>query len=403
MHLDSPLRSLALKDERLQAKVLTASRTALQRMVQFAIDEDVCAILIAGDLYDGNERSAKTAAFLVQEMDRLRDASIAVYYIKGNHDAENPVTGEIALPSNVHVFDGRGSKNLLPGTDVWIHGVSFRGKHSAESLLPKFEPPVAGAINIGMLHTSLTGAAGHDPYAPCAVSDLQAAGFDYWALGHVHKRQVHSTAPWIVMPGIPQGRDIGEAGPKSATLLKIDGAKIDIEDVPISAVEFRQSFCDTTGVSEDEELRSLLRAHISQEAVSTQSDTAILRVTLSGATPLAWAILRDRDVWEQTLMDLAEDTGVLWIEQVNFDVMPSTTSEVSTDAVAELGVLMDEILHDDGFQAAAKAEIEQMVALLPADRRRDVLPDATSLAPLIKSLAEDGALLMLAQMKGVSK
>jgi exonuclease SbcD len=203
-----------MKNDQLAAQVRSASRQALETMVQFCIDEDISAFLIAGDLYDGQERSAKTAAYLAGQMQRLAEAGVKVFYIKGNHDAENPVAGEIALPSNVHVFDGRGEKVQLAEHPVSIHGVSFRDRHAPESLLPKYPTPEPSAINIALMHTSLTGAEGHDLYAPCSVSDLAGAGFDYWALGHVHKRQVHAQDPWIVMPGMPQGRDIGEAGPK---------------------------------------------------------------------------------------------------------------------------------------------------------------------------------------------
>lgn len=237
IHLDSPLRSLALRDEGLRDAVQAATRAAFTRIVDVALAEGVAALLIAGDLFDGAERSARTAAFLTGQLDRLKSAGISVFYIKGNHDAENPITGELTLPDNVHVFDGRGGKMQLTD-DIWVHGVSFAGRHAPESLLPKFSPPVPGAINIAMLHTSLAGAAGHDVYAPCSVSDLAAMGFDYWALGHVHKRQVHAQSPWVVMPGIPQGRDIGEAGPMSATMLNIDDASISIEEVITSAVEF---------------------------------------------------------------------------------------------------------------------------------------------------------------------
>ncbi len=91
LHLDSPLKSLALKDERLREQVQTATRTTLERLVQYGIDEGISALLITGDLFDGKERSAKTAAFLISEMDRLGESGISVFYIKGNHDAENPI------------------------------------------------------------------------------------------------------------------------------------------------------------------------------------------------------------------------------------------------------------------------------------------------------------------------
>ncbi len=179
LHLDSPLRSLAMKDDRLAAQVRGASRQALETMVQYCIDERVSAFLISGDLYDGQERSAKTAAYLAAQMHRLAQADVRVFYIKGNHDAENPIAGEIDLPPNVHVFDGRGEKVQLTDHPVYIHGVSFRDRHAPESLLPKYTAPEQGAVNIAMMHTSLAGAEGHDLYAPVSVGELAGAGFDY--------------------------------------------------------------------------------------------------------------------------------------------------------------------------------------------------------------------------------
>ncbi|SUZ33180.1 putative metallophosphoesterase YhaO [Roseibaca ekhonensis] len=177
VHLDSPLRSLALRDAALRAEVEAATRSAFGRIIDVALSEGVAALLIAGDLFDGKARSARTAAFLTAQLDRLRTAHIRVFYIKGNHDAENPITGGLELPDNVHVFDARGGKVQL-AEDVWVHGVSFADRHAPESLLPRFPAPVPGAVNIAMLHTSLAGASGHDTYAPCNVSDLERVRFD---------------------------------------------------------------------------------------------------------------------------------------------------------------------------------------------------------------------------------
>ncbi len=397
LHLDSPLASLALRDEDLRAQVLTASRRALERMVDFCLAEDVAALLIAGDLYDRAERSAKTAAYLTLQMERLRAADIRVFYIKGNHDAENPITGEIALPANVHVFDGRGSKVQL-APEVWIHGVSFRDRHAPESLLPQFGAPEPGAVNIAMLHTSLTGASGHDPYAPCAVADLAQMGFDYWALGHVHKRQVHATAPWVVMPGNPQGRDIGEAGAKSATLLTIDAGRITVVEVPTSAVEFRQSEVSLTGLEDDDAIRDALRAHLAAEA-SGVADGAVLRLTLTGVTSRAWTLRRDRDYWAGILGQMARDTGRLWIEKLDFAVAPPAAVS-SNDAVTEVQGLMARIAEEDGFREEARQELEQVLALLPPARRAKLAPDPVTQAALLDRLAGDAVLAMAAAMRG---
>ncbi|KDB05131.1 metallophosphoesterase [Defluviimonas sp. 20V17] len=403
VHLDSPLTSLALRDETLRASIQSATRSAFIRIVDTALAEGVAALLITGDLYDGAQRSAKTAAFLTGQLERLRAAGIPVFYIKGNHDAENPITGEVALPYNVHVFDGRGGKVQLAGADVWIHGVSFNGKHAPDSLLGKFGAPVSGAVNIAMLHTSLAGAAGHDNYAPCSVADLATLGFDYWALGHVHKQQVHSEAPWVVMPGIPQGRDIGEAGPKTATLLSIDKGGIAVEEVPTSVVSFFGHSIDVSGAENDDEIRQRIRSslHAPIEGLRPDDD-AILRLTLKGRTVRHWQILRDRDIWGETVSQIAEETGRLWIEKLSFALeAPGTAAD--TSAAEELGGLMAQIVSEDGFAAQALAEVDEVLSQLPAARRAALLSDEAALSALTKMLAEAGSEHLFALMKGASE
>jgi len=398
IHLDSPLRSLALRDPDLRERVQTASRAALSRIVDLALTEDVAALLIAGDLFDGAERSARTAAFLTRQMERLRDGGIRVFYIKGNHDAENPLTGELSLPDNVHVFDGRGGKVQLADS-VWIHGVSFASRHAPESLVPKFPPPVAGAVNIAMLHTSLAGAEGHDPYAPCTTGDLAAAGFDYWALGHVHRRQVHADATWIVMPGTPQGRDMGETGPKSATLLTVDGT-IAIEEVPTSVVEFLSVTVDATGADSDDALRERLRQALRDTARDLRSDSAVIRLCLTGATPRRWQVLRDRDVWADTAAQHARETGVLWLDKLVIDL--SDTAAPGHGATDELAAIMQAIRDEPGFTETCRTKIEGILQELPPQRRAALLPDEAAMDRLARDLAERGAERMLARMRGAA-
>jgi exonuclease SbcD len=406
VHLDSPLISLALRDEGLRESIQSATRSAFVRIIDTALSETVDALLIAGDLYDGAQRSAKTAAFVTAQFERLQSADIPVFYVKGNHDAENPITGEIALPDNVHTFDGRGGKQQLAGRDVWIHGVSFNGKHAPDSLLGKFAAPVPGAVNIAMLHTSLAGASGHDNYAPCSTAELVALGFDYWALGHVHKRQVHNEAPWVVMPGIPQGRDIGEAGPKSATLVTITDTGIFLSEVPTCAVSFTGHSIDVSGAETDDDIRARIRTGLSALKEGQHAgDKIILRLALAGNTTRHWQVLRDRDVWTETVSTMAAETGQLWVEKLTFALQAPaiTTATTDTSATFELGRLMAQIATQEGFAALALAEVDEVLSHLPASRRAVLMPDEAARAALAATLSEAGAEHLLALMKGASE
>lgn len=411
VHLDSPLRSLALRNPALQDMVETATRTAFSRIVETAVTEKVAALLIAGDLFDGAARSARTAAFLMGAFERLGQAGIRVFYIKGNHDAENPVTGVMDFPAHVHVFDGRGGKVAL-GDEIWIHGVSFKERTAPESLLPKFGAPVAGAVNIAMLHTSLAGAEGHDVYAPCTISELSALGFDYWALGHVHKRQVHGTAPWIVMPGTPQGRDIGEPGARTATLLEIDGGAITTREVPTAAVAFHHCVADVAGVTHDEALAAAIRAALRATAAVCGATNGIVRLFLRGETPRHWQILRDRDIWHQRASDLAEETGTLWLEKLVIEVSPPAEAQEAGGegagpgpgpglgtAIGELEALMATIREEPAYPATAMAQAAVLNELPSAVRAR-LLPDEAASERLILQLAAEGAGAVLARLRG---
>ncbi len=403
VHLDSPLQTLALRNPDLQDKVQGASRHAFTRIVEQALEQDVAAVLISGDLFDRTARSAKTAAFLLAELARLNKAGIKVFYIKGNHDAENPLTGETTLPENVHVFDGDGDKVQLQGCEVWIHGVSFSEKKAEKSLLGKFAAPVPNAINIGLLHTSLNGSASHDVYAPCTVQELIDTGFNYWALGHIHKRQVHSDAPWIVMPGIPQGRDIGEPGPQSATLIEIDEGSITTSEFLTSSIEFTTLLLDVGALEDATALQTLAKSALQKHADSLQSDDGVVRVRLQGQSAFRWQWLRDRDQWEETFDLACRGTGRLWMEKLIFEIDDTPKTVADKSALGELSSLMSAIRSEESFVEESVTLINEVLSALPAGERSKLLPTEDAQHEQAALLSEQGEEQLLAIMKGVGQ
>jgi len=339
IHLDSPLRTLALRDETLGAHIRGATRRAFSGLVDACLDQRVDAMIIAGDLYDRDLEDMSTALFFGREMRRLAEADIRVFIIRGNHDAESVLTRVLSLPGNVHVFSAKGETVRDDDAGVAIHGLSFAAAHVPENLVNRYPAPVSGLANIGLLHTSLTGAEGHDVYAPCSLADLRAHGYDYWALGHVHKRAVHSETPWVVMPGIPQGRDIGESGPKSATLVTIsDDGAITAQQVSSAVAEFARVEADLSGAETMADVAARLENAFAEALEAIEAPWLVARVTLTGDTPLAGALRRDDDLSLAEVRQAAEAVGRTLIDKVAFAF--GNTAKPEAGPLAELEALM---------------------------------------------------------------
>ena len=202
VHLDSPLTGLSRYEGAPVDILRGATREALENLVALAIEEKVAFVLFSGDLYDGEWKDYNTGLFLVRQLSRLREAGIKGFILYGNHDAESRITRSLRLPDNVSVFSTKKPETfLLEELGVAIHGRGFARRDEMENLAERYPEARRDFFNIGMLHTALAGAEGHEPYAPCTLGTLQSKGYDVWALGHVHARKVFSEDPLILYPG----------------------------------------------------------------------------------------------------------------------------------------------------------------------------------------------------------
>ncbi|MDB5623267.1 MAG: repair exonuclease [Devosia sp.] len=378
IHLDSPLRSLALRNAELGQLVGDATRQALVSVIDLCLAEQVDALVIAGDLYDGDQTSMKTARFIATQLGRLHEAGIATFIIRGNHDALSRITHELILPPSVHIFGTRPEPVTLRrgALDISLQGLSFSKPHAPESLLPKFRAPSPDAAHIGIMHTSLAGAPGHDNYAPCSVADLHEWGFDYWALGHVHARTHHLGARNVVMPGMPQGRDINEAGAKTVSLVTIaDDRSIAIEERATSIAQFERLAIDLSGQQSWREVIDTLEHSINVMRSATAAPHLVLRLKLEGETPLSWRMRRDRDLLLAEIEQRLEGLGRTWIEKIELGTTSPSAAEnrSSADPVLELGALMR-------TQSLAQHSVRETIRQLIKDVRDTLPPEARGFA-----------------------
>jgi DNA repair exonuclease SbcCD nuclease subunit len=264
-----------------------------------------------------------------------------------------------------------------------VHGQSFARREIRDNLVPAYPEPVASAFNIGVLHTGLGGMGGHENYAPCALADLIAKGYAYWALGHVHQFQVLHRQPHVVFPGNLQGRHIRETGAKGAVLVTVrDG---DIEDViPVASDVVRWSLVpvDVEAAAGMAEVLERLRAGLEAD-VAERADGRLLacRVVLRGQTGIHEQLVgaEDQLLAEARAIALGLGADVAWVEQVKVETQALADAiglAGRGDALGELLQLLGEAPNDPQLLAQLGEDPGQMLSRLPHEVRQAAEPDS---------------------------
>ncbi|SDO57668.1 metallophosphoesterase family protein [Desulforhopalus singaporensis] len=329
IHLDSPLKGLEAHEDAPADEIRGATRRAFDNLIDLAIDEEVAFVLIAGDLYDGDWKDYNTGLYFAGRMGRLDKAGIQVFIVSGNHDAASNTTKALPLPDNVFIFShSRPESKKIDDLGVIIHGQGYAFKAVTDNLGAEYPVSESGYFNIGLLHTSLTGRENHASYAPCSLDDLQSKGYDYWALGHVHKREIVSENPTVVFPGNIQGRHIKETGAKGATLVTVeDGTITGVETRDLDVLRWAVCDVDLSTCTTAESVYEAVRAAFEHERDEACGRTVALRLVLTGRCPVHAQLLDRTFVWTEKFRAIAESIGGVWLETVKF----KTTRQANLD------------------------------------------------------------------------
>ena len=388
LHLDSPLKSLARRDTALAEHVANATRSAFENIVDLCIQEQVQALLLAGDIYDTQNPSVATVGFFLRQLNRLKDTNTHVYMIRGNHDHYSKLVNTVQLPNHVTEFHGKKKSETLKEHGVAIHGVSFKEEHATESALRDFKAPNEKFRNIALLHTSLGGSEGHDIYAPCSITELDSMGFDYWALGHIHKRQVAGDVSKIVMPGTPQGRDMGESGAKTVTLVTLNEHDCEIEERTVSPVQFERITVDLTDLDEHNGLQSDTLKRFTESFVkqvnsikneSPHIERWIFRVTCQADAETLFTLKSDSEHTEDAIRLAAEPLFNVHLDKIHYRLLDGTSASSKTDhsLLTQLSDVVMEHLDDEQLTAMANEEFDALIKFLPTKSLRDELQGTT--------------------------
>ncbi len=323
IHLDSPMLGLERYDGAPVEEIRGATRRALQNLVDLAVNEKVDFVLIAGDLYDGDWKDYNTGLFFVSQMARLRESRIKVIIVTGNHDAANQITRHLRMPDNVSILSVQQPESIiLKSSDVAIHGQGFASRAVTDDLVAHYPKARPGLFNIGLLHTCLDGREGHEPYAPCSSDELLSRGYQYWALGHVHKRETIRESPWVLFPGNTQGRNVRETGPKGCMLVSVDdGSVTDVEFRSLDVFRWSVNDVSVAGVSELDEVLDVIEKALKREVQMVENMPVALRIRLCGSLKIHGRVLSNSEYLKNETRALASDmsNGNIWIEKVSVD------------------------------------------------------------------------------------
>ncbi len=383
LHIDSPLAALGAKDARVAERFAAAGRAAVERLISETIAAQAKFLLVAGDVFDGDWRDMTTGLFFARELGKLDRAGIATLRCCCRDCSENPISRKLPYPPSVHAFDARkGQTRLIEALGVAIHGRSFPDRETPPDFLAGYAPRREGFLNIGLLHTSLDGAAEHAPYAPCTVADLARFGYDYWALGHIHAARVVSEDPWIVFPGNLQGRNPRETGPKGAVRVTVeDGRIVHVEPIALDAARWAHERVDVGGIADEEAALAKIGAAIEAAVAAAEGRPLALRLTLTGATPaharLVARLAEVGDPWRAEAQNLAYQVAEdCWIEKIRLETTAPPAPAPDLDALDVAGLLTASAQNPEFF-----AEIEGLKASLAAKAPPGLLDELLSLSP----------------------
>jgi len=332
LHIGAPFQGLADLPSELAERLREAPARALDRIVATAIERRVSAVIMSGDVFDAADRNLRAQIQLRDRLGKLHDAGIPTLIAAGNHDPLGAAVTSIAYPPSVHFFATDVEVvPLVHGDEVvaQVYGISYGAPEVTENLSERFPQKPDAPFSIGVLHTNVGDRADHGAYAPCAITDLDKRAFDYWALGHVHKRETLRTErPIVHYPGNTQGLHMKDLGPRGATLVEVSpSGAVDMSPVWTDTVRWNRS---RTPIDDLESIDGLMAAYaeITSEIAAEAPDRLhIVLWTLTGPGPLHDE-LRKPGLVDQLVDALRHEhapepvAGAVWLQRLDLATQP---------------------------------------------------------------------------------
>lgn len=308
LHLGAPFGYLKTLGRQADEAVRYATYRAFEGVVQLALDEQVDALLITGDVYNSDDHNLEAQVRFARECERLQEAHIPVFMVQGNHDPAESWQAHVSLPANVHIFSADEPERrslIVQGREVaGIYGMSISRKNSDVDLASQIKVRADDVFSIALIHGTVGSQPNHVTTAPCSMDTLLRSPINYWAFGHIHKRQVLHEVPYVVYAGNTQGLHGKEVGPKGCYLVTVGGnGRVLLDFRETGAIRFAKSHIDITGLRTSAELEEMIRHK--KEMLRKGKKPVLQEIVLTGSGPLHRAAANEstRQMWMEAARD----------------------------------------------------------------------------------------------------
>ncbi len=395
LHLDSPFRTHAPDEEELSRALRMAAFNAFDTLIDACIRDEADFLLIAGDVYDGKDRSLRAQLRFRDGLARLADAGIPSFVVHGNHDSLDGWSSTLSWPEKVHIFGGDAVETILVEKEdqaiAAISGISYPRRDITDDLTPRFKATHPELFQVALLHAN-SGQTGHEPYAPFQLDSILRKGFDYWALGHVHAMQILNEArPTVAYPGVLQGRNVRETGPKGALRVKVDDSRIPHCDfIPFDQVRWFNESLDVQDIDTMDQLADAIQERLDAYRANAGNRPSVCRLTLHGETALYGELeaAGALDDFLERARDMAGQwSPFVWLENLKPDYRPTIDLEErrqEDDLLGELLKMSEELRQQGSLPDSISAILDELNEYLLTNK----LGEAASDEDLQKLLGE---------------
>ncbi len=253
MHFDSPFVNLSEKDIMGDLRRLE-QRKVFKKIIEYIKENNIKYFFISGDLYEHKYIKQSTIDYINKLFEEIPETNI--YIAPGNHDpyTKNSYYNKYNWSKNVKIFGPKVEK--IETQDVNIYGYGFDDFYCSDSGVENIEIEQNEKPNILIIHGNIDGSTIEDmQYNSMSKKMLEEKGFDYVALGHIHKKDYNTEENQkIVYPGSTISLGFDELGEHGMIVGDVEKNKLETQFIKLDDKQFTKRELNVDNIYSKEEL-----------------------------------------------------------------------------------------------------------------------------------------------------